>query len=67
MLFTLTHTSYHFLFTGGNTAEDLEMTLVLVCFVLQLYFVMLNISWCVSEISEINFLVVLWVEISKYI
>ena len=58
----------HFLFTGGNTTEDLEMTVVLVCFVLQLYFVMLIISQCVSK-NE--FLVVLfqelWVEISDKI
>ena len=26
--------SYHFVFTGGNTTEDLEMTVALVCFVI---------------------------------
>ena len=41
----------HFLFTGGDTTEDLEMTVVLVCFVLQLYFVMLIISQCVSKMN----------------
>ena len=61
----------HLLFTGGNTTEDLEMTVVLVCFVLQLYFVMLIISQCVSKIKCNEFLVVvlqeLWVEISDKI
>ena len=47
------------------------MTVVLVCFVLQLYFVMLIISQCVSKIKCNEFLVVvlqeLWVEISDNI